>query len=180
MRPTFWKSATALLLAVLVGWPPGAATQEPGQTAFKVEELEQLVAPIALYPDALVAQALMASTYPLDIVQAARFAKENAKLTGDQLSEALKHPWDDSVKSPVSFPQVLAMLAPDREPEPSAAPARARWIGAAAARALSGRLRRIARAERAIALHPSGIARRFRGPRSRCRCGCRRRCCRRI
>jgi len=111
MRPTFWKSA-ALLLVVLVSWPPEAATQEPGKTAFKAEELEQLVAPIALYPDALVAQALMASTYPLDIVHAARFAKENAKLGGDQLSEALKqHPWDDSVKSLVSFPQVLAMMS---------------------------------------------------------------------
>ena len=113
MRPTFCRSATAVLLAVLVGWPPTAATQEqPGPAAFKVEELDQLVAPIALYPDPLVAQALMASTYPLDIVQAARFAKENAKLTGDQLSEALKpHPWDDSVKSLVSFPQVLAMMS---------------------------------------------------------------------
>ena len=68
-------------------------TQEPGKTAFKAEELEQLVAPIALYPDSLVAQALMASTYPLDIVHAARFAKENAKLKNHQLSEALKqHP----------------------------------------------------------------------------------------
>ena len=54
----------------------------------------------------------MASTYPLDIVQGARFAKANAKLTGDQLNEALKpHPWDDSVKSLVAFPQVLTMMS---------------------------------------------------------------------
>ena len=112
MRPTFWKPAAALLLAVLVGWPPVATTQEAGPPAFKAEELEQLVAPIALYPDPLVAQVLMASTYPLDVVQAARFAKDNAKLPGDQLSEALKaHPWDDSVKSLVSFPQALAMMS---------------------------------------------------------------------
>ena len=76
------KNITALLLAVLVGCPPTASTQETGPAAFKVEELEQLVAPIALYPDPLVAQALMASTYPLDIVQAARFAKENAQAHG--------------------------------------------------------------------------------------------------
>ena len=76
------KNITSLLLAVLVGWPPTASTQEPGPAAFRVEELEQLVASIALYPDPLVAQALIASTYPLDIVQAARFAKENAQAHG--------------------------------------------------------------------------------------------------
>jgi len=73
-------------------------------------ELEQLVAPIALYPDDLVAQVLMASTYPLEIVEAARWAKkpENAKLKGDALDNALKQQsWDPSVKSIVPFPQVL-------------------------------------------------------------------------
>jgi hypothetical protein len=108
------RLALAMAVAVFLGGlvPASAPAQEPAKAAaFKPEEIEQLVAPIALYPDALLAQVLMASTYPLDIVHAARFAKDNAKLTGDPLNEALKaHPWDDSVKSLVAFPQVLTMM----------------------------------------------------------------------
>jgi hypothetical protein len=101
----------AMILVCLPLLPASAPTQEAAKAAFKPEEVEQLVAPIALYPDALLAQVLMASTYPLDIVHAARFAKDNAKLKGDPLNEALKaHPWDDSVKSLVAFPQVLTMM----------------------------------------------------------------------
>ena len=70
-----------------------------------------MAAPIALYPDPLLAQVLMASTYPLEIVQAARFVKDNPNLKGDQLDEKLKdQTWDDSVKSLVVFPQVLALM----------------------------------------------------------------------
>ncbi len=98
----------ALILAV-----PLPTLGQPDQPAapFKPEELDQLVAPVALYPDPLLAQVLMASTYPLEIVQAARFANDNASLKGDPLNEALqKQSWDDSVKSLVSFPQVLTMM----------------------------------------------------------------------
>jgi len=100
------------VVALLLTVPPLAPAQTaPPPAPFKAEELDQLAAPIALYPDPLVAQILMASTYPLEIVQAARFAKENAKLTGDPLNEALKNQtWDDSVKSLVTFPQVLSMM----------------------------------------------------------------------
>src|SRR6266404_3262589 len=76
-------------------------------------ELDQILAPIALYPDQLLAQVLMASTYPLEIVQAERWAKDpnNAKLTGDPLAAALEQqPWDPSVKSLVPFPQILQMM----------------------------------------------------------------------
>jgi hypothetical protein len=74
-------------------------------------QLDQLVAPIALYPDSLLAQVLMASTYPLEVVQADRFAKGNKALKGDQLSDALaKQDWDASVKELVSTPTVLAMM----------------------------------------------------------------------
>ena len=91
--------------------PAGAAPAGPSAKAFTAEQLEQLAAPIALHPDPLVAQVLMAATYPLEVVEAARFAKENAKVQGDQLNEALKDKtWDDSVKSLVYFPQVLAMM----------------------------------------------------------------------
>ncbi len=81
-------------------------------TVFKPEELEQLVAPIALYPDSLVSQVLMASTYPIEVVQAERWAKQNANLKGDALTASLeKETWDPSVKSLVNFPQVLAMMS---------------------------------------------------------------------
>ncbi len=106
------KILTCVTALVVVAAPLTAPAQQNAPPApFKAEELEQLVAPIALYPDPLLAQILMASTYPLDVVQAARFVKENPNLKGDQLNEALKKEnWDDSVKSLVSFPQVLAMM----------------------------------------------------------------------
>lgn len=75
-------------------------------------ELEQLVAPIALYPDDLLSQVLMASTYPTEVVMADRWVKQNESLKGDALADALaKQGWDASVKSLVNFPQVLAMMS---------------------------------------------------------------------
>jgi Protein of unknown function (DUF3300) len=69
------------------------------------------VAPIALYPDALLAQILMASTYPLEVVEAARWVRANPNLKDQALEAALlKQPWDPSVKSPTAFPQVLTMM----------------------------------------------------------------------
>jgi hypothetical protein len=102
----------ACVVVLVLAVPPLAPAQTgPPPAPFKAEELDQLAAPIALYPDPLVAQILMASTYPLEVVQAARFAKENAKLTGDPLNQALKsQTWDDSVKSLVTLPQVLSMM----------------------------------------------------------------------
>ena len=93
--------------------PPGVLAQQPaGAPVFKQEELDQILAPIALYPDSLVAQILMASTYPLEVVQADRFAKQNASLKGEPLTKALEaQSWDPSVKSLVNFPQVLTMMS---------------------------------------------------------------------
>ena len=89
-----------------------AQAQTPAQApAFKPEELEQIVAPIALYPDSLLAQIFMASTYPLEIVQAARWQKEHPDVKGDAVSKAVeKETWDASVKSLVAFPDVLTMM----------------------------------------------------------------------
>src|SRR4030095_16091502 len=71
-----------------------------------------LAAPIALYPDSLVAQILIAATYPLEIVQADRFAKQNKNLKGDALTKALEQQkWEPSIKSLVNFPQVLTMMS---------------------------------------------------------------------
>jgi hypothetical protein len=85
--------------------------QESEKPPLRPEELDQLLAPIALYPDDLLAQVLSASTYPVEVVQAARFAKENAKLQGEQLMAAAKDKdWDPSVKAMLQFPEVLAMM----------------------------------------------------------------------
>jgi len=105
----------AWLLVLLLAAPPwvisqGAQGAEETKT-FKQEELDQMLAPIALYPDDLLTQILMASTYPLEIVQAARFTKQNKNLKGDALTEALeKQDWDPSVKSLVNFPDVLGQM----------------------------------------------------------------------
>lgn len=89
-----------------------AAPSAQAQPApFKPEELEQIVAPIALYPDSLLAQIFMASTYPLEIVQAARWSKEHPDVKGDAVAKEMeKQPWDASVKSLVAFPDVLTMM----------------------------------------------------------------------
>lgn len=101
--------ANFLIVALMA--MPWARAQEGGATQFKKEEIEQLVAPIALYPDALVAQILMASTYPLEIVSAARWSKANPSVKDKALEDAMqKQPWDPSVKSLTAFPSVLAML----------------------------------------------------------------------
>jgi len=120
-----WAVATAVAMPVPAGVmaqaastsPQGASTQaaSPAPAAadapLRQEELEQLLAPIALYPDALLAQVLMASTYPLEIVQAARWLKDNPKVTGKALEDAmLKQRWDPSVKSLTAMPQVLQMM----------------------------------------------------------------------
>src|SRR5262245_43917086 len=103
----------AILGALASSWLPQAPAraQDAPSPTFSAEEIEQIVAPIALYPDSLLAQVFMASTYPLEIVEAARFQKENPDLKGDALDAKLKEKtWDASVKSLVSFPQVLTMM----------------------------------------------------------------------
>src|SRR5688572_24698717 len=111
---TIWLMAAAaavvsVALAQDSGRPPAA--QGTGKPVFKAEELEQLTAPIALYPDSLVAQVLMASTYPLEVVEAARWSRANPSLKDKALQDALeKQKWDPSVKSLTAFPTILQML----------------------------------------------------------------------
>ena len=98
---------------VAQGAPPAPSPSGSGET-FKQEQLDQMLAPIALYPDALLSQVLMASTYPLEIVEAARWLDQNKGLTGDALFSALKNqPWDESVKSLCAFPEVLDRMNKD-------------------------------------------------------------------
>ncbi|MBP1720246.1 MAG: hypothetical protein H6Q43_3684, partial [Deltaproteobacteria bacterium] len=102
-----------LFLSFQIAVPPGLLGQgAEGPKPFTQEELDQLLAPIALHPDSLLAQILMASTYPLEVVQADRWAKQNKNLKGDALAAALeKQTWDPSVKSLVNFPQALQMMS---------------------------------------------------------------------
>ena len=107
-----WQYALIVLVAICLALPPSLFAQEAPAKVFKQEELEQLLAPIALYPDDLLTQILMASTYPLEVVQAERWAKQNKSLKGDALKAALeKQPWDDSVKALVPFPEVITMMS---------------------------------------------------------------------
>src|SRR5215470_15108131 len=107
------KQLLVWLLAVLMVWPwPLRLNAQGSGTVFSPAELDQLVAPLALYPDPLVAQILMASTYPLEVVQADRWVKANKTLQGQALTTALEaQSWDASVKSLVNFPQVLAVMS---------------------------------------------------------------------
>lgn len=100
-----------LLLAHQTQTAPATDTAATQPAPFKPEELEQIVAPIALYPDSLLAQVFMASTYPLEIVQAARWAEANPNVKGDAVAKAVEQQtWDASVKSLVAFPDVLKMM----------------------------------------------------------------------
>jgi len=92
--------------------PAPASPAAAGAKAFSQQELDQLLAPIALYPDALLAQVLMASTYPLEVVAADRWVKANPGLKDKALEDALQQQsWDPSVKSLAVFPQVLTMMS---------------------------------------------------------------------
>jgi Protein of unknown function (DUF3300) len=106
-----------LVLVFLILTPFSTMAQSPspatsGQQLLKPEELDAIVAPIALYPDTLLAEVLMASTYPLEVVQAERWATENKNLKADRLkAEVDKQGWDESVKSLVATPAVLTMMS---------------------------------------------------------------------
>src|SRR5262249_41785103 len=113
--------AKSLMLSLLMGLPgaalaqnqtaPAAPAATPAQSLLKAEELDQLLAPIALYPDTLLAEVLMASTYPLEIVEASRWVADNKSLKGDQLKAAVdKQTWDESVRSLTATPSVLDMM----------------------------------------------------------------------
>jgi len=114
VRKKFFHWMTWLLVGLLVAPPWAIAQGKQGTEELKIfnqEELDQLLAPIALYPDGLLSQILIASTYPLEIVQADRWTRQNKNLKGDALTQALeKQNWDPSVKSLVNFPQVLEMM----------------------------------------------------------------------
>jgi hypothetical protein len=90
---------------------PAQAAPAPPYTQSTPEQLQQLVAPIALYPDSLVAQILAASTFPEQVVEADRWVQEHPDLQGDALGQAVdQQPWDPSVKALTAFPSVLGNM----------------------------------------------------------------------
>nr|WP_322048618.1 DUF3300 domain-containing protein [Paraburkholderia sp. J67] len=97
---------------------PAGPTAALAQSAAHLssQQLDSLTAPIALYPDALLAQVLMAATFPQDVQAAAQWSKANPKMQGDDAVKAVaSQPWDPSVQSLVAFPQVLATM--DSKPD---------------------------------------------------------------
>src|SRR5580693_8345313 len=92
--------------------PPAQPASAPPQQLLAAGQLDALVAPIALYPDALLSEILMASTYPLEVVEADRWVGANKNLQGDALKAAVdKQNWDDSIKSLTATPDVLDMMS---------------------------------------------------------------------
>ena len=96
------------LLALLIAVPPAYAQE---RQAYGQAELDQMLAPVALYPDALLSQVLMASTYPLEIVEAARWSRAHPGIQGDEAVRAVADKdWDPSVKSLLAFPNLLTRM----------------------------------------------------------------------
>jgi len=104
------------VIIVMLMIPPGIMAQDSGQieqpVKFNKEELAQMLAPIALYPDSLIAPILMASTYPIEVVEAERWLIKYKHLKGNELDRALQEKnWDPSVKSLCHFPEVLYAMS---------------------------------------------------------------------
>ncbi len=91
---------------------PGSADQ--AASLIPNDQLDSLVAPVALYPDPLLTQVLVASTYPLEIIQLQQWIQKNSSLTGDALTNAVeKQDWDPSIQSMAIFPDLVKRLAND-------------------------------------------------------------------
>jgi len=122
--PVFWRalclSSVMLVSVLLVAQqppPPPPPPQAPGAAhaqPLSPAQLDTLVAPVALYPDRLLSQVLVASTYPLEVVEAEQWLQQNQNLQGQQLMDAARRQnWDPSVQALVAFPDVLARLNED-------------------------------------------------------------------
>jgi hypothetical protein len=110
-------AAVAVTLAAMVASTLPAAAESAGgsqrvkSSTLSAAQLAQLVAPIALYPDPLLSQLLMASTYPLEVAEAARWSKDNPDVGGQALEDAMAdQSWDPSVKALTALPQTLQMM----------------------------------------------------------------------
>jgi hypothetical protein len=111
---TLTRWAQGLLLAVCLGALIAPINNVLAEEGYQQAELEQMLAPVALYPDTVLSHILIASTHPIEVVQAARWRKANRDLLVDQALAAVKHkPWDPSVQALVAFPQILDNMNED-------------------------------------------------------------------
>jgi hypothetical protein len=110
-------ASTCMALAMAAAYAqsdeaPSAAPYSVVQGAYTEEDLDQMLAPVALYPDELLSQVLMAATYPLEVVQAARWSRAHPEAQGEEAVAAVDdEDWDPSVKSLTAFPNVLGMMS---------------------------------------------------------------------
>ena len=104
------------LLSFLAFQPLQAQASDSGylepSEKYSIDELAQMLAPIALYPDTLLSQILMASTYPIEVIEADRWVKRNPELKEEALDDALlTHDWAPSVKALCHFPPALSLMS---------------------------------------------------------------------
>src|SRR5271165_5195572 len=110
MKDCFRWAAVACV-AMLI---PAVAQDQPAAEKLAPEQLESMVAPIALYADSLLSQVLVAATYPLEVVEAQQWLDQNKALTGTALTDAAKtQNWDPSIQALVAFPDVIKRLNED-------------------------------------------------------------------
>ena len=112
-------SIVCALLMVATGMPlaaqePAPPPEQPAAQMLPPQQLDNLVAPIALYPDSLLSQVLVAATYPLEVAEAAQWLQQNRNLQGPQLVDAARQQnWDASIQALVVFPDVLSRMNSD-------------------------------------------------------------------
>jgi len=107
-----WSLAVAPVHAQDATVPASMQSQTQNEQNFSQAQIQQMVAPIALYPDPLLTQILMASTYPLEVVEAARWSQDNLGVTGAALETAMQtQSWDPSIKALTAVPQTLEMMS---------------------------------------------------------------------
>jgi len=112
-RALVWFAAVLAAITLVSAHGNAAAQSQP---AYSQPELDRMLAPIALYPDPLLSQIFMAATYPIEVVEAARWSRAHPALQGDAAVRAVEdEDWDPSVKSLVAFPNVLARMDEDLE-----------------------------------------------------------------
>ena len=115
--PTFTISFTRVLLAgllLLSSVHANAQSENTANESISQGQLEQILAPIALYPDTILSHILVAATYPLEVVQAERWTVRNPKLRGAEAVQAVDDKeWDPSVRALVAFPQILKRMSED-------------------------------------------------------------------
>ncbi len=111
-----FRTTTLFVLCLFFGVSLTTYAQQELDDTLSQAELDQLLAPIALYPDTLLSHIFIASTYPLEVVQAERWTRENSDLKGDDALDAVESKdWDPSVKALVAFPQVLERMSDNLE-----------------------------------------------------------------